>query len=576
MRFSNFFAPTLRENPAEADVPSHILLLRAGYIRQLASGIYSYLPLAWKSLTKIMNIIKEEMEEIGALEFLLPAIHPAEIWQESGRWNVMGDNMFRLKDRWGRDMCLGMTHEEIFAHIASKELKSYKELPQIWYQIQTKFRDEPRPKSGLLRVRQFIMKDSYSFDIDWDGLSKNYEKHYEAYRRIFTRCGLKFLVVEAHSGSMGGSFSHEFMVESNAGEDLVAKCSNCGYCANLEKATGKLPEIKDEEPESDIPVKVHTPGQKSIAEIEEFLKVPKTHQIKTLIYIVESEPIIILLRGDHQLNEAKLETVLKTGTFRPATEEEITQIMGANAGSLGPVGVKNVRIIADLALKGRKNMTTGANETDYHIQGVTPEKHFKAEYFDLRNVEEGDLCPKCGKPLSIVKTIEIGHIFKLGTKYSEAMGALVLNERGEKVPIVMGSYGIGVERIMTSAIELYHDDYGIIFPITIAPFEVAIVPVSHKDKKQMEVAEKLYSGLLEKGVDVILDDRDERIGVKLNDIDLIGIPLKVVIGPKKLKENKVEVKLRDGSEKFDVEIENGITKIYEKVNELKEKIMEKL
>ena len=574
MRFSKFFAPTLREVPTDAEVPSHILLLRAGFIRQLASGVYSYFPLAWKSLTKIMNIIREEMERIGALEFLLPAIHPAEIWKESGRWDIMGDNMFRIKDRWGRDMCLGMTHEEIFAHIASKELKSYKELPQIWYQIQTKFRDEPRPKSGLLRVRQFIMKDSYSFDIDWDGLSKNYEKHYEAYKRIFTRCGLKFLIVEAHSGSMGGSFSHEFMVESNAGEDLVAKCSNCGYCANLEKATSNLTEIIDEDPESDTPIKVHTPGQKSIAEIEEFLKVPKTHQIKTLVYKVESEPIIILLRGDHQLNEAKLETVVKTSTFRPATEEEITEIMGANAGSLGPVGVKNVRIIADLALKGRKNMTTGANETDYHIQGVTPEKHFKAEYFDLRTVEEGDLCPKCGNPLTIVKTIEIGHIFKLGTKYSEAMGALILNEKGEKVPIVMGSYGIGVERIMTSAIELYHDDYGIIFPITIAPFEVAIVPVSHKDEKQMETAEKIYKELKEKGVDVVLDDRKERIGVKLNDIDLVGIPIKVVIGPKKLKENKVEIKLRDGSEKYDVDISDASLKIHNKIKELKKKIEE--
>ncbi len=572
MKYSNLFAPTLREVPADAEVPSHILLLRAGFVRQLASGIYSYFPLAWKTLTKIINIIREEMEKIGAQEFLLPAIHPAEIWKESGRWEIMGDNMFRLKDRWERDMCLGMTHEEIFAHIASKELKSYKELPQIWYQIQTKFRDEPRPKSGLLRVRQFIMKDSYSFDIDWDGLSKNYEKHYEAYQRIFKRCGLKFLIVEAHSGSMGGSFSHEFMVESDAGEDLVAKCSNCKYCANLEKATSIIEEIVDSEPESDEPIKVHTPGKKSIAEIEEFLKVPARNQIKTLIYIVESEPIIILLRGDHQLNEAKLETVLKTGTFRPATEEEIREIMGANAGSLGPVGVKNIRIIADLALKGRKNMTTGANETDYHIQGVTPEKHFNAEYYDLRNVEEGDLCPKCKSPLKLVKTIEIGHIFKLGTKYSEAMGAYVLDKDGKKVPIVMGSYGIGVERIMTSAIELYHDKYGIIFPITIAPFEVAIVPVSNKDEKQMEISEELYNKLKNMGIDVLLDDRSERIGVKLNDIDLIGIPIKIVIGPKKIKEGKVEVVLRDGSERFDVEIEDAVEKVTFKIEELKKKI----
>jgi len=575
MRLSNFFLPTLREAPAEAEVPSHIFLLRAGYIRQLAAGIYSYLPLAQRSLLKIQNLIRQEMNAIGGQEFHLPAMHPAEIWRETGRWDVMGDNMFRLKDRWGRDMCLGMTHEEIFTKIAQNELRSYKQLPQIWYQIQTKFRDELRPKSGLLRVRQFTMKDSYTFDISWEDLDKSYNKHYDAYCRIFTRCGLEYSVVEAHSGSMGGSQSHEFMVRSDAGEDLVATCNTCNYAANLEKAVSRLSPVTDDEPASPEPVKVSTPGQKTIEEISNFLGVAPENQIKSLVYMVESEPVLILMRGDHQLNEMKLEGVLETGVLRPALPEEIRKTMGADAGSLGPVGVKNIRILADEAILGRKNMTTGANEDDFHIQGVAPEVHFKAEYHDFRTVQDGEVCPECGARLSVVKTIESGHIFKLGTKYSDALDATVLDSNGKAIPIVMGSYGIGVERILSAAIELYHDEKGMILPVSIAPFEVIIVPVSVKDEKQKEVADVIYDDLLQRGIDVLCDDRNERAGVKFNDADLIGVPIRITIGQKKLKENKVEINVRRDGSRQDCPVDEVVEKVVQMIADFKQQLESK-
>lgn len=568
MRLSHFFLPTLREVPSDAEVPSHVLLLRAGYIRQLAAGIYSYLPLAQRSLLKIQSIIRQEMNAIGGQEFLLPAIHPAELWQTSGRWEVMGDNMFRLKDRWGRDMCLGMTHEEVFTWIAKHELRSYKELPQIWYQIQTKFRDEPRPKSGLLRVRQFTMKDSYTFDLDAAGLDTGYNKHYDAYRRIYTRCGLDFVIVEAHSGSMGGSQSHEFMVASDAGEDLVATCRACGYAANLEKAVSRIETFTDPEPAAPEPTRVATPGQKTIEEITAFLGVPATHQIKTLIYIVDSAPILILMRGDHQLNEMKLESVLGSSVFRPALPQEIVDVMGAGAGSLGPVGVEDIRILADVALDGRRNLTTGANEDDFHIQGVTPGVHFQAEYHDLRTVRDGDSCPGCGQPLAVIKTIEVGHIFKLGTKYSESMGATVLDKDGVAVPIVMGSYGIGVERILSAAIEQYHDDRGIVLPACIAPFEVIITPVSVKDPNQMDTAESLYNQLRSRGLDVLLDDRNERAGVKFNDADLIGIPVRITIGQKKLEQGLVEIFRRQDGEREDYPLTDAVDHVCAMVQEM--------
>jgi prolyl-tRNA synthetase len=538
MRWSKTFIPTLRENPADAEFPSHQLLIRGGFIRQLAAGIYSHLPLGQRTLLKIAKIIREELDAVGAQEFLLPALHPADLWQETGRWNDIGDDMFRLKDRSGRDLCLGMTHEEVFTEIARKEVRSYKDLPQIWYQIQTKFRDEPRPKSGLMRLRQFIMKDSYSFDVDFEGLDRSYQIHHDLYSRIFTRCGLKFVAVEASSGAMGGSRSQEFMVRMEAGEDFVVTCE-CGYAANLERAVSRLPKISDPGSEEE-PREVHTPSQKTIAEIADFLKVPPTHQIKSLVYVVNDQPQLFLVRGDHQLNEAKVMATLKSMQVRPAHPDEIRQAFGAAAGSLGPVGVTQVPIYADFELRGRQNLTCGANKDDYHLQGVTPGVHFKPEWADLRSVEKGQACVNCGKPLEVFKAVEVGHIFKLGTKYSESMGAMVLTADGKQTPIVMGSYGIGLERIMSSAVELYHDDDGIIWPVSIAPFSVVVTPINYKDDIKA-AADQLYRSLQEAGVDVLLDDRAERPGVKFKDADLIGIPFRVVMGAEKLKQGKVEL-----------------------------------
>src|SRR5437588_7564664 len=446
MLWSKLFIPTLRENPAEAEVVSHQLLLRAGYVRQLAAGIYNYLFLAQRSLLKIENIVREEMNAIGGQEMYLPALNPAEVWQESGRWDVMGDNLFRLKDRFGRDLCLGMTHEEVMTVIARGELRSYKQLPQIWYQIQTKFRDEQRPKSGLLRVRQFIMKDSYTFDMDPAGLDIAYDKHYQAYCRIFDRCGLEYIVVEAHSGAMGGSQSHEFMVASDAGEDFVAVCKGCGYSANLEKAVSRPTAPKSADPEGDLaPEQFHTPGRKTIAEVAEFTKLPETSQVKSLVMVADGKPVLALLRGDHQLSETKFAAAVGATDIRTARPEEMREWLGADAGSLGPIGVTTMRIVADSALEGRRNMIAGANRDDYHLRHVTPGEDFKTEFRDLRQVAAGDACANCGATLELRKTIEIGHIFKLGYKYSESMGLRVLNADGAEVPVIMGSYGIGIE-----------------------------------------------------------------------------------------------------------------------------------
>jgi prolyl-tRNA synthetase len=538
MRWSVMFIPTLRDNPAEAEFPSHQLLIRGGFIRQLAAGIYSYLPLGQRTMLKITNIIREELDAAGAQEFFLPALHPADLWQETGRWTDMGETMFRLKDRAGRDLCLGMTHEEVFTDIARKEMRSYKDLPQIWYQIQTKFRDEARPKSGLLRLRQFIMKDSYSFDVDWEGLDRSYRLHHEVYCRIYTRCGLKFVAVEASSGAMGGSQSQEYMVRTEAGEDFVVSCE-CGYAANLERAASKLAKIADI-PAAGAPQKVHTPGQKTIAEISSFLKVPPTHQIKSLVYIVDDRPYLFLIRGDHQLNESKVIAAVGTMHARPAHPEEIRDVFGADAGSLGPVGMTGIPIYADLELQNRQHLTCGANTNDYHLQGVTPGVHFQPAWADLRTVEKGEGCIQCGRPLDVYRAAEVGHIFKLGTKYSQSMGAMVLTADGKQTPIVMGSYGIGLERIMTSAIELYHDADGIRWPISIAPFTVIITPVNYKEDMKA-AADRLYHELRAARIDVLLDDRAERPGVKFKDADLIGIPFRIVIGPEKLKQGKVEL-----------------------------------
>ena len=541
MFWSKLFIPTLRENPAEAEVVSHQLLLRAGYIRQLAAGIYSYLFLAQRSLLKITRIVREEMDAIGAQEMYLPGLNPAEIWQESGRWDIMGDNLFRLKDRFGRDLCLGMTHEEVMTSIARGELRSYKQLPQIWYQIQTKFRDEPRPKSGLLRVRQFTMKDSYSFDIDAAALDVSYDKHYAAYCKIFDRCGLKYMVVEAHSGAMGGSQSHEFMVASDAGEDFVVNCPKCGYAANLEKAASRATSPAAADPEGDLsPESFHTPGQKTIAEIAAFTGLPESSQMKSLVLVADGKPVLAMVRGDHSLSETKFTSAVKATEFRPAHPEEIRQLFGADAGSLGPVGVKNMRVIADEALKGRRNMIAGSNKDDYHLRNVTPGEDFEPEYFDLRQVADGDDCLNCGGTLQLIKCVEIGHIFKLGYRYSDSMGLRVLNEAGEEIKVIMGSYGIGVERILSSAIELYHDKDGMSLPAAIAPFDVVVTPVNYADSAQRAAAEEIYQSCRKMDLDALLDDRDERPGVKFKDADLIGIPYRITVG-KKLAQGQVEI-----------------------------------
>jgi prolyl-tRNA synthetase len=539
MRWSQLFAPTLRDMPADADVASHRLLLRAGYIRQLGAGIYSDLPLARRSLLKIEQIVREEMNRIGAQEFYLPALNPDTVWRESGRWDAMGDNMFRLKDRGGRDLCLAMTHEEVFTAIARDELRSYRDLPQIWYQIQVKFRDEPRPKSGLLRVRQFTMKDSYSFDLDEAGLDSSYLLHDQAYRRIFDRCGLEYLAVQAASGAMGGSESEEFVVFSDAGEDWIVHCSACGYAANRERARA-APEPA-EDPAGDLdPEEVHTPGRKTIEEVSEFLGVPRSRQIKSLVYVIESKPHLILTRGDDQLNEMKLAGWAGTEALRPATAEEIRSVFGADPGSLGPVGLEGVPVLADLALRGRKNMVCGANRDDYHLLNATPDEDFSPEYADLREVRSGDPCPTCESPLKVAKAIEVGHIFKLGLKYSTSMGARVLTRDGGEVPLVMGSYGIGIERILAAAVELYHDELGIVLPRSIAPFQTIVTLLRPDDEAQRTAAEAIYEELTAKGVDTLLDDRDERPGVKFKDAELVGIPIRVTVG-KKLGEGLVEI-----------------------------------
>ncbi len=537
------------------------MLLRAGYVRQLSAGIYSYLFLAQRSLLKIQQIVRQEMDAIGGQEMYLPALNPAEVWQESGRWNVMGDNLFRLRDRFGRDLCLAMTHEEVVTTIARGELRSYKQLPQIWYQIQTKFRDEQRPKSGLLRVRQFLMKDSYTFDMDQAGLDIAYEKHYQAYRRIFERCGLQYTVVEAHSGAMGGSQSHEFMVASDAGEDFVAICKGCGYSANLEKAAAVPCQPGVPDPDGDLtPEEFHTPGHKTIAEVSQFTDLPETSQMKSLVLVAGGKPVLVMLRGDHQLSETKFAAKMRVAEFRQAQPDEIRDWFGAEAGSLGPVGVTTLAILADQALAGRRNMIAGANRNDHHLRHVTLGEDFQAEVCDLRQVAPGDGCVQCGGALDVVKTVEIGHIFKLGYKYSESMGLRVLNAEGKEVTPIMGSYGIGIERILCCAIEQFHDKDGMMLPAAIAPFHAVVTPANNADPKQKEAAERIYGECLALGVDALLDDRDERPGVKFKDADLIGVPFRITVG-KKLAGGMVEFVERRTKASADVAVDEAAKKL---------------
>ena len=564
MRISKGFVPTLKEVPADATVASHQLLVRAGYIRQLAAGIYCILPLAQRSLLKITAIIREEMERIGAQEFYLPALNPREIWEESGRWSVMGDNMFRLKDRKGADLCLAMTHEEIFTVLARAELRSYRQLPQSWYQIQTKFRDEPRPRSGLLRVRQFTMKDSYSFDLNAAGLDKSFEAHREAYARIFGRCGLKTIQVDAHSGAMGGSGSTEFMVPTDAGEDLIASCESCGYAANTEKATSRVDTADAYKVAGETPAaeEFATPGVVTIEALAaKPYSVAPAQQLKTLVYVADDKPLIAIVRGDDQLNEAKLQTAAGAQVLRAAHPEEIPKWMGARPGSLGGVGVTAARVFLDRRLVALTNMVTGANKDGFHLRNVSvPRDLAHATPADLRTVHAGEGCPNCGKPLAVGKALEVGHIFKLGTRYSESMGARVLDESGKEVPVVMGCYGIGVERILAGAVELHHDNDGIKFPMSIAPFHLALLPLQMQDAAVRDTAETLYGELTRAGVEVLLDDRDERAGVKFKDADLIGLPLRIAVGKKGLAEGKVEWKPRGSSQVELVPLAEVVTK----------------
>ena len=568
-RWSKLFIPTLREAPADAEVASHKFLLRAGYIRQLGAGIYSYLFLGQRSLNKIVAIVREEMDTIGQ-EFYLPGILPREPWEESGRWAAMGENMFRLKDRKGADLCLGMTHEEIMTTIARGELRSYKQLPQIWYQIQTKFRDEPRPKGGLLRVRQFMMKDSYSFDLDKAGLDRSYDLHDQVYRRIFTRCGLRFVSVEAHSGSMGGSHSQEFMVYTDAGEDLIASCPACGYAANLEKATSRLDPVAEMEPTGDgKPELVHTPGCGAIADVAAFFKISPASDIKCVAYMAlkrgaAGQPdqwhgVAAFLRGDHQVNETKLMASVGAADLRTMQASELEQFFKGPAGFLGPVGLKpdaealseGLTVVVDKALENRKNMVCGANKLDFHLRNVTPGRDFGWTIgADIRSVNEGESCPAadekgqpCAGKLTVGKAVEIGHIFKLGYKYSESMGARVLDENGREVTPIMGSYGIGIERILTAAIEQSNDADGFWLPPSIAPVTVVVTVTNIADQALREMGETIAAELDTAGVDVLVDDRDERAGVKFKDADLVGIPFRINVG-KKAASGQVELVTR--------------------------------
>ncbi len=565
MRWSQAFIPTLRDDPADAGAVSHRLLVRAGYIRQLMAGAYSMLPLGFRVREKIMRIIREEIEAIGGQELLLPALHPRDLWEQTGRAEAMADILYTLSDGRGQDLVLGPTHEEIFTTIA-KELTSYKQLPQLWYQIQTKFRDEPRPKSGLLRVREFTMKDSYSFDVDAAGLDEQFDNHHRAYTRIFERMGMPALPVQASSGAMGGSESIEFIVQSPAGEDDIAHCPAGDYTANLERATSRLAEVQDD-PGPDKPEMFPTPGVRTIEDLVAFEGgAPADRQLKTLVLVLDDKPTLVMLRGDHDLQEQKLRDGISALEVRPAQPEEIQELMGAGAGSLGAVGVDQLPILADEALRGRRNMVTGANRDDHHLRGVDVERDIAVtRWLDLRAVAAGEPCPVCGEPLEVFRGIEVGHIFKQGRKYSEALGATVQDADGESVNLVMGAYGIGVERNLAACVEANHDDLGIVWPISVAPYEVVITVVTMDDEGAVDAAEALYLGLIDAGVDVLIDDRAERAGVKFADAELIGIPYRITVGPKGLADGIVEVTDRRSLQSENVPVDEVVATVVDRV-----------
>lgn len=568
MRMSKLYMPTLREVPAEAEIPSHKLLLRAGMMRKLVSGVYSYLPLGYRVIKKIENVVREEMDRAGSQELLMSAIQPKELWEASGRWDNFGPEMFRLKDRNDREFCLGPTHEEYFTDLIKNEIKSYKQLPLNLYQIQTKYRDEKRPRFGVIRAREFIMKDAYSFDKDEEGMEKSYREMWEAYEKIFTRLRLKYKVVEGDSGAMGGNKSHEFMAMAETGEGVIAYCNNCDYAATNEKAK-VVYEIKTKDEEEKDMEKVHTPDITTIDQLVEFFRSDKGNFGKALVYLASGEPIVVIIPGDRELNETKLCNYLKIPEheLEMADEETIIKVSGAKKGFTGPVGLREgTRLIIDSRITKMKNLIVGGNETDYHIKNVNYGRDFEGEIAeDILLVEEGDICPKCGEPLYIARGIEVGNIFQLGTKYSTSLQATFLDEDGKEKPFVMGSYGVGVSRTMAAIVEQYHDEYGIIWPLVVTPYHVIITVINVKDEVQRDLGEKIYEELSNEGLEVLLDDRNERAGVKFNDRDLIGIPIRITVG-KKANENIVEFSLRKEEGRIEIptdKIMDNIRKSFE-------------
>ena len=567
MKMSNMLMLTLREVPAEAEIESHKLMLRSGMMRKMASGIYNYMPLGLKVLKNIEDIIREEMNAAGAQEFLASALLPAELWQESGRWDVYGAEMFRLKDRNNRDFCLGPTHEEVFTDIARNEIKSYKQLPVNLYQIQTKYRDERRPRFGVMRSREFVMKDAYSFDKDQAGLDLSYNKMHDAYVKIFNRCGIDAKCVAADSGAIGGANSAEFMVKSEVGEDDVVFCTVCDYAANIEKAEA-TPDIAKAEELLEVE-KVATPDSRGIDEVSSYLNVSPKKTVKLLMYNIDGKIVGVVVRGDREVNEVKVSNAANAATdIMMASHEEYKNATGCEVGFGGPVGLKVDLLLVDEEVKNMYNMIVGANETGYHLKNVNYGRDFEGTVGDFRNVEDGGKCPLCGRKVSIARGTEVGHIFKLGTKYSEAMNATFIDENGKNTPFVMGCYGIGVTRTMASIIEQHHDENGIVWPLSVAPYHVSVIPVNIKDEEQMKVAEKLYNSLKDLGVEVLMDDRNERAGVKFKDSEIIGIPMRVTVG-KKISEGAVEFKLRAGGDNEVIKIEdvcNRVKALFEENN----------
>ncbi len=567
MRMSKMYLPTLKENPAEADVVSHQLMLRAGLMRTLTAGVYTYLPLGYRVIRKIEEIIRQAMNEKDGQELLMPIIHTSELWKESGRWDKFGPLMIKFQDRKGREYCLGPTHEEIVTDLVRDEIRSYKDLPLNLYQIQTKVRDEIRPRFGVMRGREFIMKDAYSFDIDYQGLDNSYQSMYDAYSKAFANCGLDVRAVEADTGAMGGKDSHEFMVLANSGEDRVAFCNSCDYAANVERAVAGEITNKNTQEEKELE-KIHTPGQKTIEEISSFLEVQSENTIKALALLVDKEPILVLMRGDDQLNEIKLLNYLAADELTVVADDKFTEYYNSVAGFIGPVGMDGIKIYADKRIKDIVNAVAGANQEDYHYINVNPERDFKIDkYLDLRNVTAGDLCPKCEGQLEIKSGIEVGHIFKLGTKYSESLQARYLDENGREQPIVMGSYGIGVTRLVAATIEQHHDDNGIAWPKAVAPYQVIILPLGNNDDVKNK-SEEIYNELTSRGIETLLDDRNERAGVKFNDAELIGIPLRLTVGARSLKNGIIEAKIRKTGEDKEIILGNSVEAIIDLLAEI--------